>query len=565
MSTLAGTEPIMSLVRTSITDPIRVDFLPHAPGAAGRIGLTLAPGKKDPGRQWDRELVEDVRRLRETYGTSLIVSLIEEHEIKLLGVESLPSEAHRVDVRVRWLPIADASVPERAEDVVALVRVILASVQAGDTVVIHCRGGLGRSGLVAACCLVAQGTDAAAAMRIVRQSRPGAIENRSKESFVVRFATIWGAAAPPKPALSRIVGCLLGGALGDALGYPIEFCRTAREIERVLGPVIPQRLPHTRGKRAPVSDDTQMTLFTAEGLLRSRQRSLDRGLCSTESVLLKAYHRWLATQTPDGGERWQDPEQRGWLLDIPELHVRRDPGNTCLSALTATLGAYPPTLEAPPNDSKGCGAVMRSAPIGLAAADVEEAFRIGRNAGVLTHGHPSGYLSAAYFAAVVHGVVRDVPLLDAMAHADRLLEREDRADEVIRAVNAARTSALDGKVTPETIARLGEGWVGEEALGIALLCALTTEDGSQTAVAASLWRAVAHAGDSDSTGSLTGNLLGAMFGVESLPQAWLADVELREVIERIAIDLHATFVLDLEPDLIATRRTRGESTRCPNR
>jgi ADP-ribosylglycohydrolase len=60
---------------------------------------------------------------------------------------------------------------------------------------------------------------------------------------------------------------------------------------------------------------------------------------------------------------------------------------------------------------------------------------------------------------------------------------------------------------------------------------------------------VAHAGDSDSTGSLTGNLLGAMFGCESLPEAWLADLELREVIERVAADLHATFVLGLEPNL----------------
>ena len=91
--------------------------------------------------------------------------------------------------------------------------------------------------------------------------------------------------------------------------------------------------------------------------------------------------------------------------------------------------------------------------------------------------------------------------------------------------------------------------MGEEALGIALFCALTTENGSQGSVAAALWRAVAHAGDSDSTGSLTGNLLGAMHGRESLPPAWLADLELREVIERMAMDLHATFVLGLEPEL----------------
>ena len=292
-----------------------------------------------------------------------------------------------------------------------------------------------------------------------------------------------------------------------------------------------------------------MTLFTAEGLLQSRQRSIDRGISSTEVVLLRAYQRWLSTQTQTDADRWQDPLERGWLLGVPELHARRAPGNTCLSALIATLDFHrPPSVEAPPNDSKGCGAVMRSAPIGLAAADVEEAFQTARDAAALTHGHPSGYLSAAYFAALVHEVARDVPLLEATRRVDRILQQQAGADEVARAVDLARTSALNRKATRQIIERLGEGWVGEEALGIALFCALSTEDGSPLSVAASLWKAVAHAGDSDSTGSLTGNLLGAMFGREALPPAWLADLELREVTTRIALDLHASFVLRLEPD-----------------
>ena len=90
--------------------------------------------------------------------------------------------------------------------------------------------------------------------------------------------------------------------------------------------------------------------------------------------------------------------------------------------------------------------------------------------------------------------------------------------------------------------------MGEEALGIALLCAMTTESGTPAAVAASLWRAVAHGGDSDSIGSLVGNLLGAMYGVEALPSAWLEDLELQEVIEGVARDLHTTCILGLEPD-----------------
>lgn len=527
-----------------------MDFLSReALPLAGRIGLTFAPGKKDPGGQWDRDLGEDLRRLQDTYEASLLVSLIEDHEFNLLGIKDLPSEVRSAGMRFHRLAITDVSVPDGPDDVVALVRVVLAVAGAGDTVVLHCRGGLGRAGLVAGCCLVALGVEANEAIHEVRKARPGAIETRDQETFVRGFAKVWADARPAAPTASRFVGCLLGGALGDALGYPVEFLKTAAEIERVLGPVAPEHLPHARGKKAIVSDDTQMTLFTGEGLLRASQRSLDRGLCSTETVLLRAYHRWLSTQERSRSDAWRDPLQRGWLLDVPELHVRRAPGNTCLSALAATLETGKlPTVESRPNDSKGCGAVMRSAPIGLAAKDPEEAFRLARDAAVLTHGHPSGYLSAAYFAAVVHGVARGESLESAMTVADRLLRPEASAEEVIAAVRAARAAASEGWPSRETLEKLGGGWVGEEALSLALTCALAAER-SPEHVAKALWTSVAHAGDSDSTGSLTGNLLGAMFGSEALPRTWLADLELREVIERLALDLYATFVLGLEPHL----------------
>jgi ADP-ribosylglycohydrolase len=193
---------------------------------------------------------------------------------------------------------------------------------------------------------------------------------------------------------------------------------------------------------------------------------------------------------------------------------------------------------------------MRAAPVGLAVADAEAAFRIARDTAVLTHGHPSGYLAAAYFAAVVHGLARAVPLKEAMVRADLLLREEAGAEEVIRSVDAARAAALEGKVTRKVIERLGEGWVAEEALAIALFCALTVGDGSASSVATALWKSVAHAGDSDSTGSLTGNLLGAMYGRECLPEAWLADLEMREVIERVASDMHTAFVLKLQPEFL---------------
>jgi len=318
----------------------------------------------------------------------------------------------------------------------------------------------------------------------------------------------------------------------------------------VLGKAAPDRLPHRRDGVAVVSDDTQMTLFTAEGLLRALQQETHGAGRSKEWVVLRAYQRWLATQGTTGREKADGPTERGWLADVPELHARRAPGNTCMSALTQSLGAKGlPTVAKPPNNSKGCGGVMRAAPVGLAATDMQAAFTLGRDTGVLTHGHPSGYLSAAYFAAVIHALVRDVSLPDAMAQADVFLAREADAQEMVRAVEAARAMAARGEVTRATIEALGEGWVGEEALSIALFCALTVGDGSAASVSTALWKSVAHAGDSDSTGSLTGNLLGAMFGRECLPDAWLHDLEMREVIERVANDMHASFVLGLEPAL----------------
>lgn len=278
--------------------------------------------------------------------------------------------------------------------------------------------------------------------------------------------------------------CLLGGALG----YPIEFSH---------GPFLDVTF------EGIVSDDAQMTLFTAEGIV--------------DGDVHEAYQRWLRTQL---GER--DDNVYG-LMTIPQLWVRRAPGNTCLSALVQNAQFDRlPTVESPPNDSKGCGAVMRSAPFGIAARSREEAFAKARDAGVLTHGHPSGYLSAAIFASIVFDLLRDASYDDAIDRGIALLQKERGHEETLRAIEKARALG-DGNV--ET---LGGGWVGEEALAIAIACA------GHDDVRSTLWRAVAHAGDSDSTGSLAGNLLGARLGMAALPADWLERLELRETIVQAA-------------------------------
>jgi ADP-ribosylglycohydrolase len=290
----------------------------------------------------------------------------------------------------------------------------------------------------------------------------------------------------------------------------------------------PDRLAFAGRTPAWISDDTQMTLFTCEGLLRWRAAKAG----GPEGFLLGAYQRWLTTQSQGGQAKARS--NAGLLLAEPRLYARRAPGQTCESALTMSiLRGERASVARPPNGSKGCGAIMRSAPFGLVAATADEAFAMARDAGALTHGHPSGHLSAGHLAALVFALVRGSTFEGALAAADEALAREPENDEVVAAVRAVRECARAG-VTRASIEALGGGWVGEESLGIAIACALAGDP----SVRATLWRSVLHDGDSDSTGSITGNLLGAMRGTLGDAEPWLADLELGDLVERMANDLH---------------------------
>jgi ADP-ribosylglycohydrolase len=328
---------------------------------------------------------------------------------------------------------------------------------------------------------------------------------------------------------ARVRGCLLGGAVGDALGAEPEFM-TLAEIRAAFGPAGVRGYEEAYGRRGAITDDTQMTLFSAEGLIRAWVRGRLKGLVDIPHVVRHSYLRWLLTQgvVPRSGEVAQD----GWLFQVRGLHSWRAPGNTCLSALRVGLEA--PAVAA--NDSKGCGAVMRAAPFGLfpVLGDAERAFEVAAQCGALTHGHVSGYLSAGHLAATVAGLREGMALPAALAQADAILQRREGHGETSRALAAAYLLAERGPPSPEALETLGGGWVGEEALAIAVCCALTAED-----FAAGVLRAVNHSGDSDSTGAITGNLLGALWGEAAIPPAWLAELELREEIGRLADDLFA--------------------------
>lgn len=311
----------------------------------------------------------------------------------------------------------------------------------------------------------------------------------------------------------QIEACLLGGAIGDALGADIEFASLAQIQQR-----FPQGfgdLPRHAGIAGAITDDTQMTLFTAEGLIRASVRYEERGICHPPSVVHHALLRWLLSQ---GEVPKVDVDDEGLICDR-RLHARRAPGNTCLSALRSAKSFG----DLARNDSKGCGTIMRVAPMAFVAPDRIRDLAMETSA--LTHGHPTGQEAAAAWALVLAALTTGTGIEEAATAQINAFDGETE-----QALRLALDAPRDG--APETVESLGGGWIAEEALSIALyacLCARDFEHG--------LTIAVTHSGDSDSTGAIAGNALGLIFPDQLRSHRWARQVECLDLIERISRDL----------------------------
>ncbi len=334
--------------------------------------------------------------------------------------------------------------------------------------------------------------------------------------------------------LDRIAGSLLAGAAGDALGYEVEFVSYNSILACYGKPGITRYAIDPGTGDAVVSDDTQMTLFTAAGLLADAGAA-KRSVESAKQAIYRAYLDWLYTQYPYGGDR------RGSLvLNDPRLFALRAPGNTCLGALRSGVCG---DVHAPVNRSKGCGGVMRAAPVGLIAgenADEAQVLWLGAQAAAITHGHPLGYLPAAALALIVYRLAyaqTPVTIEEATEHTCRMLEAtfddEPACAELIRQIDMARRLAKNDREDVVNIRELGEGWVGDEALVIAIYCALRHEG----SIADALIAAVNHSGDSDSTGSIAGNIAGAQLGRRAMEPQFLEKLEMTDLIEAVAARL----------------------------
>jgi ADP-ribosyl-[dinitrogen reductase] hydrolase len=311
----------------------------------------------------------------------------------------------------------------------------------------------------------------------------------------------------------QIEACLLGGAIGDALGADIEFASLAQIRQRF--PKGFGDLPRHDGIAGAITDDTQMTLFTAEGLIRASVRYEERGICHPPSVVHHALLRWLRSQ---GEVPKVDVDDEGLICDR-RLHARRAPGNTCLSALRSAKSFG----DLARNDSKGCGTIMRVAPMAFIAPDRIRDLAMETSA--LTHGHPTGQDAAAAWALVLAALTTGTGIEEAATAQINAF-----GGETEQAIRLALDAPRDG--APETVESLGGGWIAEEALSIALyacLCARDFEHG--------LTIAVTHSGDSDSTGAIAGNALGLIFPDQVRSHRWARQVECLDLIERISRDL----------------------------
>lgn len=340
---------------------------------------------------------------------------------------------------------------------------------------------------------------------------------------------------------------LLGGALGDAVGYRVETDPYPRLAER-HGPDGLAGLDGTDGPtaRLQISDDTQLTLYTLDALQEVVEWANDGQPADETACLWLAYLRWLRTQdVPYPAEAPRPLPRR--LDDYEVLHAVRGPGGAVLEALrSGRMGEVERPLLP---DAKGCGTVMRSAPFGLLPhVGWRTLAPLAINGAAVTHGHPEAQTAAAVYGFTVHAAVRarregvERPVAAAVAAARETAGNLTRpvAETLARLDDAVRAAEREALAPDALTGLLGEGWTAPEALAVGLYAALRAEveDPAAAGPQAVFRRAVslgaAHGGDSDSTAAIAGAVTGAALGTAALPPGWLAVLDARDAVAEAA-------------------------------
>ena len=512
------------------------------------------------------------------FGVRHFVDLTEEGELR--------PYAHLLPADCTYLrfPIRDCDVPKSTDDVEQLIdKINVLSKRKDGYVYIHCWGGVGRTGTIVACYLAATNEKSSfdSVMKALRQgfskmpksSHRVIPDTHVQELFIQEYvdSIIKRQHSREQRVKDCIRGCLMAGAAGDALGYPVEFM-SRKQILNKYGQNGITQFDVSPSERALVSDDTQMTLFTANGMLMGLTRGYMRGIGGQpENYVDGAYIDWYYTQTSMKKSSVSGYDfHYTWLRDLPELAHRRAPSTTCLSACESLM-----KNERPKNNSRGCGGIMRVASMGL----LDASYQIKNNVGIYstphlaqagakiaqtTHLHPLGYMPAALMTLLIARLVPLTPeeakgsitsiindgldcmmqLKDNETHHDILAEKEQLKQITRTAIHFAESDIPD----EEAIRRLGEGWTAEEAWAISIFCAIRHIGSMKDAIIA----AVNHDGDSDSTGSITGNIMGAIYGYEAIKKERLFcpygrefedTIELHNIIMALADDLYSGCII----------------------
>lgn len=469
-----------SIARTSLSHPLLIAGVLPAPGM-GRIGLTLCPGKKQVGAltgTWERDLALDLDVI-EAWNAAVVVTLVEQHELDRLEVTELGKAVR--DRHMEWvhLPIRDRDVPDAAFEAewTSLGESLRARLGAGFNILIHCMGGLGRAGTIAARLLVELGWNPDDAIREVRRVRPGALETDEQEDFV--HGCIAAEALPDvssKAIRERAIGALLGLAVGDALGTTLEFA--TRDSQPRLTEVEgggPFRL-----EPGQWTDDTSMALALADSLLACN--GLD------EHDLMTRFVSWM-----DEGAY----SSNGRCFDI---------GITVRAALERFKRTGDPVAGSTAPDTAGNGSLMRLAPVAIRYWDEPELRRdAAARQSRTTHGAAEAIGACVAFADM---------LADSIAGKPRSVIFASRASDPAYAGSIAEIMAggWRGKGRGEI---KSSGYVAHSLEAAIWSVARTGSFAEAVLLAANL------GGDADTTAAIAGQLAGALYGYRAIPQEWL--------------------------------------------
>ena len=294
-------------------------------------------------------------------------------------------------------------------------------------------------------------------------------------------------------------GLIFGLAIGDVLGYPTEFMTLAR-IKTEFGPNGIADFPKSP---ALFTDDTQMSIAIAQALLKAGAQDLE----TIMEAIKEEFIKWR-----------RSPENN------------RAPGNACLAGVSnMERGVH--WSESGVADSKGCGSAMRVAPIGYVYQnDPDKLKLVTRASGICTHGHRTAIaasIGAAYLVKLA---------LDGTDPGRMIPETQSFTARISREFDTALSKVSECIVWPneeDALKYLGEGWIGEEAVALALYCFLRHPDDYKKAVL----RGANTNGDSDSVACIAGGISGAFLGIAAIPDKWVKNIEKTKYLEELAIRL----------------------------